>query len=97
MLNPKSQAQGLTNILVLQSASMLGLHLNIGSASQLFQQKLLAADKKLEETLTGSEGKLATEVTASFRAFCIHLDDLPQPLPRQSLPHLKQPSHLPLT
>ncbi len=44
-LNKKSQAE-LTNILVLQSASMLGLHLNIGSASQLFQQKLLAADIK---------------------------------------------------
>ncbi len=46
MLNQKSQAQELTNILVLQSASMLGLHLNIGSASQLFQQKLLAAEIK---------------------------------------------------
>ena len=47
MLNPQSQAQELTNILVLQSASMLGLHLNIGSASQLFQQKLLAADQTI--------------------------------------------------
>jgi hypothetical protein len=46
MLVKKSQAQELTNILVLQSASMLGLHLNIGSASQLFQQELLAADIK---------------------------------------------------
>ncbi len=45
MLNKNnSQDQELTNILVLQSASMLGLHLNISSASQLFQQKLLAAD-----------------------------------------------------
>ena len=97
MLVKKSQAQELTNILVLQSASMLGLHLNIGSASQLFQQKLLAADIKAGGKFDRKSDKLATKVTARFRAFCISLDDLPQPLPRQSLPHLKQPSHLPLT